>query len=130
MILNHNYLDIIRIFFCLYLLPIFDITEEKNKGFQCFDGSWIPINKFCDGHRDCSGKNWEDEPLECCKLKLNHNGKCMQKFLYIEIQDCIQTCFSFLSKEISKTQLQLENIVISLTIINFKIYIDAVIKTQ
>ena len=75
-----------KFFFSRNLPLVFDITEEKSKGFQCFDGSWIPINQFCDGHRDCSGKNWEDEPLECCKLKLNHNGK--------------YTCNSFLYKEI------------------------------
>ena len=40
---------------------------EAKDGFQCYDGTWLPSSRYCDGQRDCAGKNWEDEPLECCE---------------------------------------------------------------
>ncbi|XP_072018426.1 CD320 antigen-like [Amphiura filiformis] len=42
--------------------------DESLIGFQCFDGTWLPAHAYCDGQRDCSGKNWEDEPIECGML--------------------------------------------------------------
>ena len=43
------------------------LPDESVNGFQCYDGTWIPMAAFCDGHRDCAGKIWEDEPDGCCK---------------------------------------------------------------
>ncbi|XP_072030112.1 uncharacterized protein [Amphiura filiformis] len=44
--------------------------EIAHDGFQCYDGTWLPSHAFCDGQRDCTGKNWEDEPPYC------HNYTC------------------------------------------------------
>ncbi len=43
------------------------LPDESANGFQCYDGTWIPMSAFCDRHRDCAGKIWEDEPAGCCK---------------------------------------------------------------
>ena len=60
-------------------------SEASAVGFQCYDGSWLPEYAFCDGQRDCSGKNWEDEPQLCRKFilvqfetRLGLNGLALQ----------------------------------------------------
>ena len=40
-------------------------TGQSSYGFQCYDGTWLPVHAFCDGQRDCAGKNWEDEHQLC-----------------------------------------------------------------
>ncbi|XP_066277461.1 G-protein coupled receptor GRL101-like [Branchiostoma lanceolatum] len=35
------------------------------KGFQCFDGSCLNIERYCDGQIDCMGYIGEDEPFDC-----------------------------------------------------------------
>ena len=55
------------------------ITDESSSGFQCYDGTWIPSHSLCDGQRDCAGKNWEDEPMECCK-----NLFCCRKVSFLK----------------------------------------------
>lgn len=40
-------------------------TASSVGNFQCFSGKLIPFHTQCDGYRDCSGKNWEDEPESC-----------------------------------------------------------------
>ena len=44
---------------------IFNPTGQSSNGFQCYDGTWLPAHALCDGQRDCAGKNWEDEYLQC-----------------------------------------------------------------
>ncbi|XP_078662611.1 uncharacterized protein LOC144906319 [Branchiostoma floridae x Branchiostoma belcheri] len=35
------------------------------EGFQCFDGSCLNIERYCDGQIDCMGYIGEDEPVNC-----------------------------------------------------------------
>ncbi|XP_072020979.1 uncharacterized protein [Amphiura filiformis] len=42
-----------------------ELCGQSIVGFQCYDGTWLPAHAYCDGQRDCAGKNWEDEPLYC-----------------------------------------------------------------
>ncbi|XP_035674564.1 G-protein coupled receptor GRL101-like [Branchiostoma floridae] len=35
------------------------------EGFQCFDGSCLNIERYCDGQIDCMGYIGEDEPFDC-----------------------------------------------------------------
>ena len=46
----------------------FTCPDTLSTGYQCYDGSFIPLHAYCDGQRDCAGKNWEDEPESCGKL--------------------------------------------------------------
>ncbi|XP_072046391.1 uncharacterized protein [Amphiura filiformis] len=62
--------------------------DASNVGIQCYDGTWIPTHAYCDGQRDCAGKNWEDESLQCDMNELNFtcsaeeieckNGACVE----------------------------------------------------
>ncbi|XP_072017119.1 uncharacterized protein [Amphiura filiformis] len=45
--------------------------DESPVGVQCYDGTWLPIHAYCDGQRDCAGKNWEDEDTDCALYQAN-----------------------------------------------------------
>ncbi|PIK58440.1 hypothetical protein BSL78_04661 [Apostichopus japonicus] len=42
---------------------VFCVTAEGN--FQCYSSVWLPRIAYCDGHRDCVGQGYEDEPRDC-----------------------------------------------------------------
>ncbi|XP_072043486.1 vitellogenin receptor-like [Amphiura filiformis] len=47
-----------------------EMCTDSSVGFQCYDSRWLPAHAQCDGQRDCSGKNWEDETSECGEFKV------------------------------------------------------------
>ncbi|XP_072039547.1 uncharacterized protein [Amphiura filiformis] len=53
-------------------------------GFQCYDGSWIPRSAYCDQHRDCTGKIWEDEPNECSTSVFNSTDLQCKNGAYVK----------------------------------------------
>ncbi len=63
-------LSILRIFICLCKIKFcFDyLSADSSVGFQCYDSRWLPAHAQCDGQRDCAGKNWEDETIDCGKF--------------------------------------------------------------
>ncbi|KAJ8027157.1 Low-density lipoprotein receptor-related protein 8 [Holothuria leucospilota] len=57
-------------FYCDFIYHCEDKSDESEcvsakESFQCFSGRFLPASRKCDGHRDCSGRQGEDEPQEC-----------------------------------------------------------------
>ncbi|KAJ8026622.1 hypothetical protein HOLleu_31512 [Holothuria leucospilota] len=58
-----------------------NFTAISQSNFQCYSGDWIPFQSFCDGHRDCPGKSFEDEPQTCNYLQSNFSCDSSTDFL-------------------------------------------------
>ena len=66
-----------------YLPIMFSVTCQKDRAFQCYDGTCIPREKLCDGVPDCPGLYHEDESDICITTGEKHTCLDWRKAGYL-----------------------------------------------